>query len=271
MKNIFWVLIFASIAAMIGCKAVNDVSTATTATLSGRINLMTAYVTPALPFGGTTVSIVGTNFTAVTDSAGDFEIMKLPQGTYDISLSHPGYGTELLTAVSIPGGGNAPFVIPDQQLWLIPLTTLSIDSVTYSSASGGNIVINGAFNNSPSWQACEDYFVMFCSNSPDVSSEPGKYEDFIYSGTSFEVNSAGTVVPLNSKISLAALSSEISFDALINDGVSLTDTLYFRIYGAPYYGGDPHYNANYYDKYTHQYVPPGLLPTGSQVFALKLQ
>lgn len=53
----------------------------------------------------TTVSVDGTNMSAVTDASGNYSIPNVPPGVYNLSFTKPGAGLYKATQVTFPGNG----------------------------------------------------------------------------------------------------------------------------------------------------------------------
>src|SRR2546421_435380 len=89
---------------LFGCKVQEIVnSSGQTGDLTGRVKLSSANgYSP--DFGGVTIAVEGTSFSATSDSAGYWTIKDLPSGTYSVSFSKPSFDTWKNTAYQFVGG-----------------------------------------------------------------------------------------------------------------------------------------------------------------------
>lgn len=87
---------------------------------------------------GITVSAEGTAFSGVTDSAGYWKIKDLPEGTYSINFSKPGFDTYKNTSFQFVGGGTLWFgrIAMGQP----PAYTVTIDSIQEKNHLNGRRV-----------------------------------------------------------------------------------------------------------------------------------
>ncbi len=91
---------------------------------------------------GVRVSAEGTSFSGITDTAGYWKIKDLPEGTYSISFSKPGFDTYKNTSFQFVGGGTLWFgrIAMGQP----PAYTVTIDSIQEKNhLANGRIVDSG--------------------------------------------------------------------------------------------------------------------------------
>jgi len=82
-------------------------ASASTGTLSGNVKQYNTYSEPiASNLNTTTVSIAGTTFVTVTDTAGKFSFKQIPYGVYDLSFTKTGAGSKKINQVVFPGTGS---------------------------------------------------------------------------------------------------------------------------------------------------------------------
>lgn len=82
-------------------------ASASTGTISGTVKQYNTYLEPFNSnLNATTVSIVGTSFVTVTDTAGQFNFNQIPYGVYDINFYKSGAGIKKINQVVFPGTGN---------------------------------------------------------------------------------------------------------------------------------------------------------------------
>jgi len=89
------------------------------------------------------VTVIEANLTAYTTIEGEFEIMNIPAGTYNVTASLEGYITATIANVVIPRGGEKDLSI---NLTGLPgsLSGTVVDSDTRSPLSGTRVTITGA-------------------------------------------------------------------------------------------------------------------------------
>jgi hypothetical protein len=160
-----------------------------TADVIGRVELFGR--TGWLPSNkGVTVTVENTNFSAVTDDSGMFEFKGIPEGTYNIHYSKPGFGDVIWYSKSIQGGGNVPVYWTEDvsdynsgsvRLILRPdfVTTLQFASMFDTAAEGistGDKVIKvmGSYAG-----GTPNLIAVFLSHHSNVSCVPGTYEDYV--------------------------------------------------------------------------------------------
>lgn len=104
-----------------------------------------------------------------TDSLGNYEIIDIPSGTYNIIFTKDGYGETQIQGVQIVGGGEA---IEQEQVIISEIPKVRIEN--FSSVFTNNIVeLKGSF----SYSTCEYFYMtVFLSDSPNVSKENYKYQ-----------------------------------------------------------------------------------------------
>lgn len=91
---------------------------------------------------GIIISINGTPFTAITDSKGNYIIEYIPTGSYDITISKPGYSTENIIGIYIQGNTEttiSPVTLP---IYYYDLSSVISGMVYSMSYLNGQLYIN---------------------------------------------------------------------------------------------------------------------------------
>src|ERR1035441_7339748 len=106
-KSSVWYFVF--LLAALSIQSCREQPTAPgTATIKGQAWTAQWLGNNVTPFSGITVSLDGTNISSVTDDSGYYELDNVPSGTYNVTLSKPGYGSIRWYGREVQGGGNAP-------------------------------------------------------------------------------------------------------------------------------------------------------------------
>src|SRR5256885_16188600 len=88
------ILSFAFLVFLFGCKnSTPAASQEVTGELKGTVGLYNAHGMEISDRSGVLIQAEGTNFSAISDSAGNWSIHDLPSQTYSISFSKNGFGT----------------------------------------------------------------------------------------------------------------------------------------------------------------------------------
>jgi hypothetical protein len=274
MKTISRILPVLAIFVFLSCKT--QPTSPETATIKGQVLLASDLdYNPTPPYNGIQVTLEGTNFSAMTDDSGLFELEGVPEGTYNVRFSKAGYGDVRLIGQSIQGGGNSPIYLNERQVWhnvVIPtlyklsdlVTTLISASVkdTSIAISPGlmnYLWLNGQYSVSASQNLHAYQIAVYFSHQSDVSAEPGHYVWFQCWGT-------GSWWPYDTLARSFQL--PISPYDLKAAGFNSGDSVYIATYGAPYWGQTPYYD--YYDPSLRQGVLTSINQTPSPVIGLKI-
>jgi hypothetical protein len=86
--------LFSAIALLSGCTTtttVTEVQPASMGKIIGSVQLVEMDCTPSASSAGATVALLGTNYTAITDSSGNWVLDSIPAGYYTIHISKPGF------------------------------------------------------------------------------------------------------------------------------------------------------------------------------------
>lgn len=119
---------------------------------------------------GIAVSLEGTAYTATTNANGMFTFTGLPTGTYSITASKAGYGTDKSQWVPFSGGD----VSHPGSLKLSQLPAFNVATLT-ATASGTGIVVTGSVNSTSPYRRTVGIFVGLANT---VSSATANYIDF---------------------------------------------------------------------------------------------
>ena len=105
----------------------------TTGKIAGRV---AAGVTEE-PLAGASITVIGTNLEAVTDGGGDYFILNVPPGEYDVQASLPGYRSVILTGIDVTSDytSTASFLLIDGKLILVTGRIRRSPAFTFRSAS----------------------------------------------------------------------------------------------------------------------------------------
>jgi hypothetical protein len=206
---------------------------------------------------GITVSVEGDSLTAKTDSLGLWSIAGLPNGTYNLDFSKPGYGEKKLIGVPFVSSSTAGYF--SGNITLYPIPTYSVAGITDSiSISNGYVYVDGTFSGAlPSHGYAEGY--VFFGTSSAVSSNPNNYLAYTYAGSN--IYSCSNNLPSNS--TFAVCSDTATF---LNDGFKSGDTVYAIAYG----GSDANNAVGYIDPATNKAVFTSLNPAPSNVVSFVL-
>ncbi|MEO5931074.1 MAG: carboxypeptidase-like regulatory domain-containing protein [Candidatus Kapaibacterium sp.] len=120
-------LLMLSTAAVILASCGNTATSPTvTGNLSGRVVLMDESGNITADSGGVTISIKGTHYSAMTAADGTWKIADLPQGTYTLTASKPGYFPFTDPAFRFVGRGDDYYPAYNSRLYLIQTPQFTI-------------------------------------------------------------------------------------------------------------------------------------------------
>lgn len=172
MKKIFLFTILVAF----GCKKDDDPKP--TGSIVGFVNLFAKSGTLLDDFSGATVSIDNTKIISTTDEYGKFELKNVTPGTYDITITKPGFGE--YRQFSIPyAGGPAPGGIPTINTYTGISPTIVIGEIPSSSVTSFKFVSNDstlALNGTTS--ATNGAVLIFLSKGATVSNKI--YDHFVF-------------------------------------------------------------------------------------------
>ena len=130
-----------------------------------------------LSSGGVKVSVDGTNFSTLSDSSGKWTLSDVTAGTYDISFSKEGFGTNKVVSFSFVGNGTAylnRITVP-----AVPSFTSTLD-IAQADTSDSSTVISVVGNLSDFAPLGSSRLVLlFLAKTPSVSSDPSNYTDYV--------------------------------------------------------------------------------------------
>jgi hypothetical protein len=195
MSNIAkWAILFASIAIFNSCTT-QTIAPGETADINGRVLLAKSEWEMTPPFSGVTVSVEGTNFSAVSDDSGYFYFQGVPSGTYNVDFTKPGYGEIREMSITVTGGGSAPIYWyndeygdlsdPTMYQYSDVITTLRNVEFVDTTLSGSTpntpyFIARGSVVPDLSRSQREEGMVLFFSHTSDVSAAPGRYTMYCY-------------------------------------------------------------------------------------------
>ncbi|HEY3875938.1 MAG TPA: carboxypeptidase-like regulatory domain-containing protein, partial [Candidatus Kapabacteria bacterium] len=230
MKNLLFSACFVSLFVVASCRV--PTSPSQTADVIGSVALDSSQL-PIIPYG-VQVVLEGTDFSAVTDSTGHFEIKNVPSGNYTMKWSMPGYGDVRDIGVDIQGGGNTPVYItcngnPTPLRHISPLvTTLQTAFFTDSVYAGSSIVLKGTYTDPQYFANYRDAIVIYFSHHSDVSPIDNHYDDFYYAPAATFTDGYGGMDTITHTFQLGYSSIELSFMSFQSG-----DSIYIATYGAP--------------------------------------
>ena len=180
-----------------------------TGSITGFVRLLDQYGNSIYTnLSGATVTLDGTSFTTTTNVDGKFTFTNVPAGTYSITVTKTGYGTEKLPWVSLNGGVNPAYV---GSIKLSKIPDFNVASVS-ASASGTSIVISGTVNGSTTYKRTVGIFIGTTST---VSASTANYIAF-----------ENDAVAAGSNI----FSATINAQQLTNMGFVSGNTVYVAVY-----------------------------------------
>jgi len=119
---------------------------------------------------GITVSVEGENHTTTTNSLGQWDLVGLTTGTYNIDISKPGYGTRKILDFQFVGGGQAD--AGNVGLYQIP--TYSVTKLSDTTING-NVILNGTLSSPLPTNLMVAYITVFFDTTSSVSLDPKNY------------------------------------------------------------------------------------------------
>jgi Carboxypeptidase regulatory-like domain len=143
-----------------------------TGTITGFVRLFDPYGNGVYTnLANTLVSIDGTSTTTNTDAFGKFTFTNLPAGTYALTATKAGYGTDKLPWVSLVGG-TTPAYVGSIKLSQIP--TFNANAIAVSNTAG-TLTVGGTVNGATTYKRTVGLFI---GNTASVSSNPANYIAF---------------------------------------------------------------------------------------------
>ncbi|HET9135863.1 MAG TPA: carboxypeptidase-like regulatory domain-containing protein [Candidatus Kapabacteria bacterium] len=201
-----------------------------TGTLKGLIVLYDSSGQLVSDKSGVRIELVGTNFSAVTDTGGLWMIENLPSRTYDLKFSKPGYGT-LLSQFQFLGGSTLwftttdyPFTMEQPPTFAVILDAVISPTVPIKDSFGLFHNQNGViYYHYPINTPTNTYIgnILISSRNPNLDlSDPSSYQQ-IYLPNRFYKYAADTVI-----------SGEVTlfYNAELLSGFASGETVYFRAY-----------------------------------------
>lgn len=97
------------LALVFGCKNSTTMAPFITGELKGTVGLYDSHGNEVADKSGVLVQVEGSNFSAISDAAGNWNINDLPSQTYTLTFSKSSYGTVKNTSFSFLGGGTVSY------------------------------------------------------------------------------------------------------------------------------------------------------------------
>lgn len=163
-----------------------------TADINGRVLLAKSESELTPPYNGVTVTIEGTDFTAISDDSGYFSFTGVPSGTYNVDYTKPGFGEIRLMSATVVGGGSAPIywynvnndpIAPMLLQCSEVVTTLKSATFVDTTVQGDStrwFIARGSVKPDLSRPQSEEGMILFFSHTSDVSAAPGHYTAYCY-------------------------------------------------------------------------------------------
>lgn len=243
-QGAFGMIIFMALA-MLSCSSDNAPQppfNETSGPISGTVNLFTNDGIPT-QFNDMAISIVGTNFTATTDSEGDYNFPSVPFGDYTLVFEKENFGT-FQKEVS----HNKGFSQNGTQILTLSLGEISRTSVTETveKIEDGNLLIR--IVTVPTGNATKPVYVtIFFAPTVDVSNRTNQG---VFGPLTFLSGNSGNIVT-------------ITGEQLSEMGFEIGDAVYFRVYGDSF-----HTNAYESDGNT---IHPNVREPGSSIMSFVRQ
>ena len=187
-----------------------------TGTLEGYVSLWDQYGGRILTSqAGDTISLVGTNQKAYTDSTGLYKFPGLTTGVYSVAVSKPGFGNTMVQNIQLAGGGNtiANAKISQPSTTVVPALLDSIGALT------GNITVYTTLpSNSPQART----FILYVGNTASVSANTATY--LVYYTKSVNANSLKLpfVIPKTDLYDAGFVTGQTVYFAAYGIGATLT-------------------------------------------------
>lgn len=141
-------------------------------TLIGYVRLQDPYGNNLFSnLSGTTVSVDGTSFVTTTNADGRFQFAALPAGTYGITATKAGYGTDNIDRITYVGGSTQTYI---GGINLSQPPTFNVTSLS-AVASGTGIIISGTISAA---NASKSTVGIFIGSTALVSSATSTYIAF---------------------------------------------------------------------------------------------
>jgi hypothetical protein len=262
-----------AVSSITSCRVQTSPPESATADVIGLVALDSGGISPTP--SGVTVSLEGTNFSAITDDSGRFEFNNVQSGTYTVNWSKPGYGDVRYIGAAIQGGGNTPVYIAQPYLsgvygtFTTDMRAFSHLAVNVQSASFSPIknyadtflVLDGSYTDDEYVVNYVDDITIFFSHKQDVSPIEGHYDGFV-SGTAASDDFGSLFDTINH-----TFHCNCDEGFVMNGNFHSGDSLYIAVYGTVYpesiYGDyfDPAYNEEVMTSYNQ---------TPSRVIGLKI-
>jgi hypothetical protein len=252
-RILFGSIFFVAFALLPGCTTTNttDVTTvapASTGQIISTVTLREMDCSLSASNLGVTVAILGTKFSAVSDSAGKFTFDSVPAGYYSFLFSKPGFTSYVRSTVAFIGTGTLTNAVNGYleriNNWKTTLSPPTISKIAGSTA------------------ADSDFQLSFPSGVANILDSSGNIvplgvggEILAFFSKSPSINYMDTSTYFSSTFGSISENSNLEIDGTyVRDG----DTLYFL--GYPYTSCQPDFQASYYVGDTLKTLYPGLGP-----------
>jgi hypothetical protein len=279
MKFITIILGLFAVSSITSCRVQTSPSESATADVTGLVVLDSGMFLPTP--SGVTVSLEGTNFSAITDDSGRFELMNVPGGTYTVRWSKPGYGDVRYIGVAIQGGGNTPVYIAPLLFGQTPFQNITtymsafshvaanFQSASFSPSkySGTCLVLDGSYTDDEYLVPGMDAITAFFSHKKDVSPIEGHYDSWY--------NESGNITELDNSYEAVFDTMNNTFHYVLEAGLPALrdnfhsgDSLYVAVYGTGNF--DYYLSGDYFDPTYNEGVITSYNQTPSRVIGLKI-
>ncbi len=212
-----------------------------TGDMSGFVYLYDYNLRRLTDHSGVLIQLEGTQLQAITGTNGKWTLANVPAGTYTISFSKSGYGTEKVISYPFVGGGRT--YLGEQSLQQVPLYYVA--NLT-SISSGGSVSVSGNFVGTLPQSPFNRSAVLFLGRTSSVSSAPATYSG---------------VTTANAYFDSLSFRTELDSSSFRYWGFQAGSTAYIAAYGGYTWGGYP-------DTATGRYYYTGLNPTRSNVVSV---
>ena len=231
MKVLLFSQLFVFLLLLASCNNSNDDDLVTKAAIIGSVNLYDEGTTKT-DNAGMKVKVEGLSpeVSAITTSAGKYELKDVPFGNYTLVFEKAGFGTFKKSEIKHIATGTSTFITETPSLGQISTTQITALS---SKTEGNNVVISATTN--PAGNAGNKRYIrFFYSGSPLVSS------------TEYQFSSPAMIAQIN------PYALTVTKNDLAAMGFTTGTTVYVKVYG------DSFWSNEYTDSVTKKKVFPNL-------------
>jgi hypothetical protein len=253
---------------VIGCESDSATNMGLKGSIRGRTLLYHPYGGYETDYSGIKVSLEGTNYTAISNQSGDWEIQDVPAGIYTILFEKQGYGLVKNIGFQFVGAGTA--FAPQTEMYTKQGHHAELFYVTMKDTLDPNypaipshmrlilkMIVTDTVPGFPySWNV-----MIFFGKTPNVSSDLATH-DLVYGPLPVYVsrNEGGTYIIEGSKDSMLAIWKEWFPVKYANPG----EKIYVAVYGGYYKEG---IYGDYFDPVLYRSVFTSISPYSSKVLS----